>query len=93
MLFKLIKLITPFKRYSYSKFIWIFSCHKVFQSKAIEELNSEIYLHLDVKYKWNSIPTMTAPLIKTKRCLFKTFFELNSLHVINQLNFQTLQTL
>ena len=27
MLFKLIKLITPFKRYSFSKFVWIFSCH------------------------------------------------------------------
>ena len=36
---------------------------------------------------------MIARLIKTKRYLFEIFFELNLLHMINQLNFQALQTL
>ncbi|KAG5667441.1 hypothetical protein PVAND_015421 [Polypedilum vanderplanki] len=53
----------------------------------------EIELHLDVKHRWNSIPTMISPLIKTKAALFETFAELNSLPIINELDFEALEIL
>lgn len=65
----------------------------IFQTKVVEKFGNEIELHLDVKHRWNSIPTMIDPLIKTKLCLFETFTELNSLHIINDLDFTGLLAL
>ncbi|KAG5682939.1 hypothetical protein PVAND_012257 [Polypedilum vanderplanki] len=59
----------------------------------IEDFEQKIELHLDVKHRWNSIPTMISPLIKTKAALFETFAELNSLPIINELDFEALEIL
>ena len=60
-------------------------CNQIFQKKVTEEFGKEIELHLDVCHCWNSIFSMTEPLLKTKKCLFLTHTELNALDVINKL--------
>ncbi|KAG5672798.1 hypothetical protein PVAND_002891 [Polypedilum vanderplanki] len=67
--------------------------NQIFQSKVKSIYGKEIELHLDVKHRWNSIPTMISPLIKTKAALFETFAELNSLPIINELDFEALEIL
>ncbi|KAG5683994.1 hypothetical protein PVAND_013247 [Polypedilum vanderplanki] len=67
--------------------------NQIFQSKVKSIYGKEIELHLDVKHRWNSIPTMISPLIKTKAALFETFAELNSLPIINKLDFEALKIL
>ena len=37
--------------------------------------------------------SMAEPLLKTKKCLFQTFTELNALDVINKLDFESLASL
>lgn len=62
----------------------------IFQSKVKAEFGNEIELVLDVKHRWNSIPCMISPLLKTKKCLFETFNELNANTIINKLDFDSL---
>ena len=40
--------------------------NQIFQSKVKALLGKEIELHLDVKTRWNTIPIMLEPLIKTR---------------------------
>ncbi|XP_065659767.1 uncharacterized protein LOC136083828 [Hydra vulgaris] len=67
--------------------------NQIFQKKVTEEFGKEIELHLDVCHRWNSLFSMTAPLLKTKKCLFQTSTELNALGVINKLDFESLASL
>ncbi|KAL3847437.1 hypothetical protein ACJMK2_018344 [Sinanodonta woodiana] len=41
--------------------------NNVFQFKVRAEFGREIELHLDVKKRWHSIPSMSEPLVKTCR--------------------------
>lgn len=76
------------------KFIKLSSVrNQIFQEKVLAEFGNEIELHLDVKHRWNSMFKMTEPLLKTKKCLFETFAELNSLELINKLDFDALLSL
>lgn len=65
----------------------------IFQTKVVSLFEHEIELHLDVKHRWNSIPTMINPLLKTKVALYDTFTELNKLDIINALDFEALEML
>jgi hypothetical protein len=65
----------------------------IFQEKVKLHYGHGIELHLDVKHRWNSIPTMIEPILKTKIALFETFSELNALEMINNLDFNGLKTL
>ena len=67
--------------------------NQIFQKKVTEEFSKEIELHLDVGNLWNSNFLITEPLLKTKKCLFQTFTELNALDVINKLDFESLALL
>ena len=51
------------------KFIKMSSvCNQIFQKKVPEEFSKEIELRLDVRHCWNSIFSMTEPLLKAKKC-------------------------
>jgi hypothetical protein len=65
----------------------------IFQAKVKQEFGRNIELHLDVRHRWNSIFQMIDPLLKTKKCLFETFNELNAVEEINQLDIESLKAL
>ena len=49
--------------------------NQVFQDKVFAELGHHKELHLDVKTRWNSIPTMLDSLIQTEKPLRETLLE------------------
>jgi len=67
--------------------------NNVFLTKVKEEFGHEIELHLDVKTRWNSIPTMLEPLIKTEVAIRETLIEFNALHLADSVDFIALQSL
>jgi hypothetical protein len=67
--------------------------NSVFQSKVKAEFGREIELHLDVKTRWNSIPTMLEPLVKTEVAIRETLTEFKALEIIETLDFDALKTL
>lgn len=67
--------------------------NSVFLTKVKDEFGHEIELHLDVKTRWNSIPSMIEPLVKTETAIRETLREFNSLNVIEALDFSALKIL
>ncbi|KAG5682601.1 hypothetical protein PVAND_011944 [Polypedilum vanderplanki] len=68
--------------------------HGIFITADIEQKKDKIIMKFNHQDKnSNSIPTMISPLIKTKAALFETFAELNSLPIINELDFEALEIL
>ena len=53
----------------------------------------EIELHLDVKTRWNSIPTMLGSIVKTEMAIRETFFEFNATHLLDSIDFIALRNL
>lgn len=68
--------------------------NQVFQTKNKALFGREIELHLDVKTRWNSIPTMLEPLIKTQSAIRETLLEFNAnSDLIDNINFDALKDL
>lgn len=66
----------------------------VFQSKVKALFGREIELHLDVKTRWNSIPTMLEPLIKTESAIRETLLEFKAdLYLVDNVDFDCLKDL
>lgn len=66
----------------------------VFQSKVKALFEREIELHLDVKTRWNSIPTMLEPLIKTETAIRETLLEFKAdLSLVDNVDFDALKDL
>lgn len=66
----------------------------VFQSKVKALFEREIELHLDVKTRWNSIPTMLEPLIKTETAIRETLLEFKAdLDLVDNVDFDALKDL
>lgn len=65
----------------------------IFQSKNMNYYGREIELHLDVKTRWNSIPSMLKPLIATEQSIRETLNEFKAQEMIENINFGDLRTL
>ena len=67
--------------------------NNIFLSKVKALTGREIELHLDVKTRWNSIPTMLDSIIKTEMAIRETLFEFNATHILDSIDFIALRNL
>ena len=67
--------------------------NQVFQDKVFADLGHHKELHLDVKTRWNSIPTMLDSLIQTEKPLRETLLEFEAEEYINCVDFEALKVL
>lgn len=65
----------------------------VFQTKVKENHHKEIELHLDVKTRWNSIPSMLTPLLKTEIEIRATLEEFKANELLENFSFESIKTL
>ena len=65
----------------------------VLQTKIKQIHSREIEMHLDVKTRWNSIPTMLEPLIKTEASIRETLQDFKALDLIENFDFGALKSL
>lgn len=61
--------------------------NRVFQEKVLAEKGKEKELSLDVKTRWNSIPTMLESVLETKKQIIDTCSELNVMELVDNLDF------
>lgn len=85
-LLKKVRKIVKFFKYSPVR-------NHVLQSKIQCEHGREIQLLLDVKTRWNSIPSMLRPLIKTEGAIRETLKEFNESHLIENVSFEAIKNL